>query len=258
MEDIGKSFFYYRIVFFIMLILIGCSAYSQGDSLTHLTVSPKRPVNLKKILLVPSAFITAGLIAATDNDVFDRYEIHAERQEHLPYFRTHIDNYLQYTPIAAVYALNLAGVKGAHNIVNQTALIIKSELFMMAMVLPLKKLTAVPRPDTGAPTSFPSGHTAQAFAAATFLHMEYGKDHPLYSVLAYTAATSVGVLRVMNNRHWVSDVLAGAGIGILSTNLAYATHRNKWGKKHSKLSGMTLAPSYSHKSVGLYLALPVH
>jgi membrane-associated phospholipid phosphatase len=169
-----------------------------------------------------------------------------------------VDNYLQYAPIVAAYGLSWMGFKPVNDFANRTVLLVKSELIMMAMVIPLKKITAVPRPDTGAPNSFPSGHTAQVFAAATFLHKEYGKRYPLISVLGYATATSVGVLRVMNNRHWVSDVLAGAGIGILSTNLAYATHRYRWGKKHPHLAGMTLAPSYSQKSFGVYMALPIH
>lgn len=125
----------------------------------------------------------------------------------------------------------------------------------MAMVIPLKKFTAVPRPDTGAKTSFPSGHTAQAFAAATFLHKEYGKDYPIISILGYTAATGVGVMRVMNNRHWASDVLAGAGIGILATNLAYATHKRNWGGSHGKKKDVVIAPTYSQQSMGMYFSM---
>jgi hypothetical protein len=48
---------------------------------------------------------------------------------------------------------------------------------------------------------------------------------------AYTIATSVGALRMLNNKHWQSDVFAGAGIGILSAHAAYLSHRNRWGRK---------------------------
>ena len=142
------------------------SAQSIADTTVH------RREGWKKIAVVPSVLIGAGLVTMTDNDVFDRFEIEEERNEHLPRFRTHADDYLQYAPIVAVYGLNALGMKGEHDFANRTVLLVKSELIMAALVLPLKKLTAVPRPDTGAPTSFPSGHTAQAFAAATFLHKE--------------------------------------------------------------------------------------
>ncbi len=57
---------------------------------------------------------------------------------------------------------------------------------------------------------------------ASFLHKEYGQyRNPLYSVGAYAASTATAIGRQMNNRHWISDVLAGAGIGILSTEVGY-------------------------------------
>jgi membrane-associated phospholipid phosphatase len=47
-------------------------------------------------------------------------------------------------------------------------------------------------------------------------------------------ATATGVLRVMNNRHWLSDVITGAGIGILTTKFSYWLY-SKWEKrKHGK------------------------
>ncbi len=242
-----------------VIVLLLCAGFVQAQipTIHSDSVNTKASwIKWRKIFLVPSVIIGAGVLATTDNEVWDRIEIHEERQEFLPRFRTHIDDYLQYAPIAAVYGLNLAGIKSEHDFANRTALMIKSEMIMLAMVIPLKKWTAVPRPDSGSPNSFPSGHTAQAFAAATFLHKEYGKEHPLYSILAYTAASGVGVLRVMNNRHWASDVLAGAGIGILSTNLAYATHRNKWGHHAGKKrTGLVIAPSYSQHTMSMYLAM---
>ena len=77
-------------------------------------------------------------------------------------------------------------------------------------------LTAPP-----ADASFPSGHTATAFVTATILHREYGHLHPLVSIGGYTAAAATGILRIRKNRHWASDVAAGAGIGILATELGY-------------------------------------
>lgn len=79
------------------------------------------------------------------------------------------------------------------------------------------------RPDGSTANSWPSGHTATSFVGATLLHKEYGLTRsPWFSVAGYGAATATGVMRVLNNRHWVSDVMSGAGIGILSTELGYA------------------------------------
>ena len=77
------------------------------------------------------------------------------------------------------------------------------------------------RPDCSAKNSFPSGHTFTAFVGAEIIRREYGKEHPWIAVAAYGVATVVGIMRVYNNRHWAGDVLAGAGLGILSTTLVY-------------------------------------
>jgi membrane-associated phospholipid phosphatase len=64
-------------------------------------------------------------------------------------------------------------------------------------------------------SSFPSGHTTVAFAAATVFAMEY-KDKPWVPILAYSAASLIGVSRITENKHWATDVLVGAGLGYLS------------------------------------------
>lgn len=199
--------------------------------------------SLQKAIAIPVLFVGAGLYAMTDNDVLNKYDVQEERNEIIPKFRHNADNYLQFAPIVATYGLGLAGVKGKNDLANQTAMLLKTELIVGVLTYSIKRITAAPRPDTGQPTSFPSGHTAQAFAAATFMAKEYGHKSVWYSIGAYAVATGVGTMRVMNNRHWVSDVLAGAGIGILSTNLVYLAHQYTWGKKH-KVAKTLILPSY--------------
>jgi membrane-associated phospholipid phosphatase len=247
----------YIIIGFLLGWLVLGHVCAQGVSLVDSASSSIGKPNWKKVALAPALLVSVGLFTATENNLFDKYDVFKVRNEHFPQFHTQADDYLQYAPIVAVYSLHALGIKGDHDFANRTALLVKSELFMLAMVLPLKEWTAVPRPDSGEPNSFPSGHTAQAFVAATFLHKEYGKDHPWYSVAAYSTATTVGVLRVLNNRHWVSDVLVGAGVGILATNLAYLTHQNKWGKKHKK-TGVVWAPSYQQGTFMLSMVMDVN
>ena len=64
-------------------------------------------------------------------------------------------------------------------------------------------------------SSFPSGHTTVAFAAATVFATEY-KNQPLIPILAYSAASLIGISRITENKHWATDVLVGAGLGYLS------------------------------------------
>jgi hypothetical protein len=138
-------------------------------------------------------------------------------------FHNKVDDYLQFAPLALTYGLKATGYQGR----SQWGRLLTSNAFsaviMAAMVNGLKYSVRDTRPDGTADNSFPSGHTATAFMAATILHKEYGLTRSLwYSVGGYSVATGIGAFRVMNNRHWVSDVLVGAGIGILSTELGYA------------------------------------
>ena len=201
-----------------------------------------------KSLIAPTALISTGLLIKDRDDGLN-ITIRDSRNEALPDFHTNVDDYLQFVPIAVVYSLNVAGVKGENNFGNSTALLIKSELLMEAIVYPMKKYTHVLRPDSSSFNSFPSGHTAQAFVAATFLHKEFGKKSIWYSIGAYTCATAVGTIRMLNNRHWLSDVLVGAGIGIASTNIVYYTHRYKWSKKSGRT---TVMPTFGN-GPGLYV-----
>lgn len=149
----------------------------------------------------------------------------------MPDFRTQVDDYLQYTPIALSYGLDAFGIESKTNFSDRTAVLLKAELMMTATVYTLKRTVGQMRPDGRANNSFPSGHTAQAFVAATFLSEEYKDRFTWMPYLAYGIASSVGVLRMANNRHYISDVLFGAGLGILSVKVSYWTHQYKWGIK---------------------------
>ena len=94
----------------------------------------------------------------------------------------------------------------------------------------LKAMIDEPRPDLSDNKSFPSGHTALAFAGATSLHKAFGKEHPWLSVAGFAAATAVGVERVASQRHHWYDALAGAGLGIGMTELTWWASDRLFGK----------------------------
>lgn len=182
-------------------------------------------------LLPPATLILGGILANGNGCESIKNEIAEERNEHLTGFRTRIDDYLQFSPFAIAYGLDAFGVKSRNDFANRTAILIKGELAMLAVTHSLKKTTHIQRPDLSNHASFPSGHTAQAFAAATFLSEEYRHRLKWMPYASYGIASSVGILRMANNKHFISDVLVGAGIGILSVKLAYWTHQYKWKKK---------------------------
>ena len=63
------------------------------------------------------------------------------------------------------------------------------------------------------------------------MHTEFRDQSQWYGIGAYTIATGVAALRMLNDRHWESDVISGAGFGILSAHLGYLSHRHRWGRR---------------------------
>ena len=161
-------------------------------------------------------FIASGLIVKKRNSDFRTL-----RNRFKPAFHHSYDNYTQYVPLAATWGLKLAGVEGRSSWKELAVSNVSSAVLMAGFVNALKYTTRELRPDNSSNNSFPSGHTATAFMCATILHKEYGMVSPLYSIGGYTLAGLTGVTRQLNNRHWISDVLVGAGIGIISTDLGY-------------------------------------
>ncbi|MBC7886736.1 MAG: phosphatase PAP2 family protein [Ferruginibacter sp.] len=175
-----------------------------------------------------SSFIVPGILIAygfssLESDGLKSFngEVKEELWEEHPHKKTKMDNYLQYSPAVAVYGLNALGIKGRNNFRDRSMIYLLSNAFLSSTVFGIKKLTHELRPDGTDYFSFPSGHTAEAFASAEFLRQEYKDVSPWYGIAGYVAAGATGALRMYNNRHWMSDVLAGAGIGIASTKLAY-------------------------------------
>ena len=138
-------------------------------------------------------------------------------------FKTGIDDYTQFFGPAMVVGLKLGGYEGRSDWPRLLASAAASYAIMAGLVNGIKYTAKEMRPDGSSANSWPSGHTATAFVGASLLHKEYGLTRsPWWSVAGYGVATATGVMRVLNNRHWISDVMSGAGIGIMSTELGYA------------------------------------
>jgi hypothetical protein len=221
-------------VFLLMLgafhnIILAQNVVSVKESFSTpllLTEHPKAAKSCRSIspnsLVLPIGLVSFGFTGLGDNPVRD-LDLSVKdlfRSSH-PDFQTHMDDYIQYTPALAVYSLNAAGVNGDHRLKDRSLILAMTMVFSSGMVTVLKGLTHKERPDASSFNSFPSGHTATAFAGAEFLRMEYKDVSPWYGVGGYMVAAATGTLRVLNNRHWVSDVVAGAGFGILSAKLSY-------------------------------------
>ena len=172
-------------------------------------------------LLVSAGLMSYGIVALNvpllhkwDEGVAQYIGVHVSR-------KYHIDDYIQYGPVAAVYGLSLAGVPAKNNFRDRLIVGASSYLITAGVVNILKYAAGVQRPDSDARNSFPSGHTATAFTGAHILFKEYKDISPWIGVGGYVVAAATGALRMINDRHWLSDVIMGAGIGIAAAELGY-------------------------------------
>lgn len=252
-----------RKILFALLLIAPFKTFAQetavADSVKSLPVHQTIEEQNHSLVtyIPPAAFVTWGILSFHIKGIRQiDYNVYNDMQKDHPGFKTHADNYLQFAPAVIVYGLNLAGVHGKHNFGDRTALYVLSEGIFAGTTFTVKNLSKRSRPSEKDKYSFPSGHTGNAFAAAEFLNQEYGDISPWYGIAGYSIAATTGILRVYNNAHWFSDVVAGAGVGILSTKIAYLVYpyikkEFSSGKKHSdKDSGTMIIPTYQNQMVG--------
>lgn len=242
-------------VLLLMTFLYALSLKAQTGGNDTLSIDDKAYKFSAKKLIVPSVLISYGVLSLLSDDLKSlNQSTRYETREHIIAGAT-IDNYMQYAPAAAVYGLNLAGVKGKHNFKDRTIIYATSQLVSAALVLPTKHLVKEERPDGSNRFSFPSGHTATAFSSAHFMFREYKDTNLWLSLSGYPVAAATGIYRIFNDKHWVGDVVAGAGIGILSTEMAYWLFpmTSKWLSPKNEKQSFVILPTYQSKQIGLNL-----
>lgn len=179
-------------------------------------------------LVIPGAFTVYGClkpvipgIGTVDEKLMKKIENNA------PLFYTRADDYLNWAPSASIYIMDAFKVKMSHHfkehlIIEGGSLLITGGVGL-GMRLVSKQMKAYP-----AGTKFPSGHTANTFRGAEIVHQELKHTHPVWSYAGYVLATGVGILRIYNKQHYLSEVVTGAGIGMLSVKATYwLLHRLK-------------------------------
>lgn len=252
----------------LIYLIILISAFSKISAKGNDTVAVKNPkqdsimattiqkstLNYKS-LIIPAAFIGYGVAGLSVRGLKElNRDTKIEIDEHQP-TRVKFDDYTQYAPGLIVYGLNLAGVKGKHNLRDRTIIYASSQLIAAAFTLPLKYMVKEERPDRSNTMSFPSGHAATAFSNAQFMFREYKDTNVWLSLSGYPFAIFTGVYRMLNDKHWLGDVVAGTGFGILSTELAYwlfpRINNLLTGKKNKNQSSAMIMPFYQNKAVGI-------
>lgn len=231
----------------------------KSDSITVTTKAPivPKPISLKAVL-IPTAMIGYGAFALSNKELKSlnlavRKGVWENRNDGNGK-SLHIDDFSLLAPAVAVYALNAFGVKGKNNFIDRSLLYGMSNLIGTGVVSSIKRMADVVRPDSSNTLSFPSGHTTKAFIAAEFMRQEYKHLSPWYGIAGYAVATGTGFLRMYNNKHWFNDVIAGAGVGILSTRLSYWLYpkMKNWFVKEGKekKSNTVIMPTYQNGAVG--------
>ena len=125
------------------------------------------------------------------------------------------------TPLAATWMMKICGVKSRSNTRRMITANGLSLGLTVGLAQTLRWTVREKRPDGQGTNSLPSVHASLAYMGATILSREYGHISPWITIGGYTAATGTQMLRIGHNAHWVNDIFLGAGIGVVSTNLAY-------------------------------------
>ena len=186
--------------------------------------APAKPMTYwqRRDVQVGAGLLGLGAIAASVD-----LQTRQLRQDYIPTFRYHYDDLLQFSPLAATVLMKTFGVESRSSWERMALSSGLGVASTMAVVYAGKYGVGRLRPDGSQHNSFPSGHTAMVFSSATILHREYGHLSPWVSVAGYSVATITGISRMLNNRHWLTDVIVGAGVGILGTELGYLI-ADKW------------------------------
>ena len=237
----------------LLLIIMIQGTVARADSIAAAdTLPPLRPVR-------PWAGIAAGAgmlgVAAAARQAYPRdFAVQASGPR-----SDRMTDYLQYAPMVAPWIFKAAG---AHTRSDWGRLAVSQGVaaaVMIGTVKGLKDAVGSTRPDGSGRGSFPSGHTAWAFMGATMVAYELGDISPWYAVGAYTLATGIAVERVLDRHHYSTDVMAGAGIGILSANVGYLISDRIFGNSQACITGRDLRQEsyFSFMSLQTGLSLPL-
>lgn len=174
--------------------------------------------SLVRSFVAPASLLVASALARP----FDM-DIQNARNSVASGYNHSLDDVLQVSPALFLLSVRACGVNGRSKSWTQMLTVMGvSTVITASFADGLKNTSGRVRPYSGyEENSFPSGHTLTAFSTATMLHKEYGQKSVWYSIGGYSMASFVGMSRILNNKHWASDVLAGAGLGILSAEVGY-------------------------------------
>ncbi|MDH6359212.1 phosphatase PAP2 family protein [Parabacteroides sp. PF5-9] len=250
----------YLLLVFTLLISIQSVLFAQQKEAnihTPDTIPPRMRIADYRFkpqhLILPASLITVGAVGTAIDGMNDFHLF--TRPDSVK--QVNLDDYMEWGMLGWVFVCDLIG-KEKNNWVDQLMVVGLAEALNAGFVHGLKNLTEIKRPD-GTGHSFPSGHTANAFLGAHVAYKEFKDTSPILAYSGYLMAAFVAGSRIYNNRHWVADIVAGAGIGILSVELSYLIYypiRNAIARNTNAKAtrNFVVAPMLGNKNGGFYLS----
>ncbi len=252
----SNSFIYYlnrmaynKLLVLLLILSISIKIEAQNDSIN---VSKNNKAQLINKSVIPVILISSGLLL-NGSDFEKEFKVNLRNLLGND-FELPIDNYIQYAPIAELYLADAIGIKSKNHWFDQTKYLLISNLITATITHTIKRTSGKIRPNNGS-HSFPSGHTSFSFTNATVLYNEFKDTSPYLAYSGYLFSTTTGALRIANNKHWLSDVLVGAGIGILVTELVYHFEPLKNWNPFINSKNITLVPQFDNNKYGFYLSI---
>lgn len=238
----------YCLLCFAVLIFYSEKTFSSDDS------TKVKPTLFESVW----APVTLSLISIDLMRDSAKYGLQTLLRQPFNNYHTQLDDYIQYAPVVIMYSADLFKVPAKNTVWNQTKYLIISEALTSGVVQALKYSLKIQRPNNGAFNSYPSGHTSQAFVQSQVLYNEFKSTNKAIAYSGFLFSIPTGALRIVNNRHWVPDVLLGAGIAMLVTNLVYYFEPLKnWNPFNQKKRKTELGffPTLNENYIGGYFTL---
>ncbi|MBC7625841.1 phosphatase PAP2 family protein [Ferruginibacter sp.] len=195
--------------------------YPARDTTTIKDVKPGRYLKPAAVIL-PASLMVYGALKPEVNGIRQLDDnIMANIKKNHADFHTTADDYMMWAPTASIYLMDALHLKTKHSFTEHLILDAGSLIIAGGVGFVMRKISGNIDVYHTQDTKFPSGHTTNAFRGAEIFHQELKDTHPVFSYTGYLVATSVGVLRMYNKSHLLTEVITGAGLGILSGKLTY-------------------------------------
>ena len=237
----------------LLLAIIFCFPLGLNAQQDSIMIGLKRNKTFLQKSILPVSLIVGGALVNGSN--FEKSFQRDVRNTVGNNYYFGIDDYTRYVPVIEMYSADAFGVKAKNHWFDQSKNLTISLVVSDFITYQLKKWTHKRRPNGKDDFhSFPSGHTTVAFTTASVLYQEFKGSSPFLAYSGYAFATTTGAFRVMNNAHWMSDVIVASGIGILVTKLVYLFDPIiKW-NPFKKIRGVSFIPNIDNNHFGFYFS----